>query len=111
MNQPNPNKTAWHLSREVTISTLMAIALAASTGLMGYADLKSKVKTIQEDVKEATEDRIRKDTVVQMFANKDLMIQAVAKDVEELHQQADKIDKKIDKLNDALILILSRIPE
>ena len=102
--------TAWHMSKEVTVSTLLAILLAYTTGLGGYFSLKADVEQTKQQVTESTEDRIRKATVVQMFANKDIQILAVKADVEKLQKQSEKIEGKIDKLNDLMLEIGRNMP-
>jgi len=113
MTQDKSNErrvTAWHMSKEVTVSTLIAIILAVGGGVSAYSDINSDIKTLESKVTEATEDRIRKATVVQMFENKDIQIEAVRQDVIKLQKQGDKIEGKIDDQNKLLLEIISKLP-
>jgi predicted ATP-grasp superfamily ATP-dependent carboligase len=98
------------LSKEVTVSTLIALTLAFISGVTGYTNLRADVEKLQGEVADSTRDRIHKTTVEQMFENKDIQIQAVKADVEQLQEQTNKIDEKIDKNAELLLEIIRNMP-
>ncbi len=102
--------SSWHLSREVTVSTLFAIAVACIGGVSGYHSLKADVESTKvqlEQVKTQTANKISKESVEQLLENKDLQIQGVKDDVEQLQIQVEKVDLKLDA-NQALLLEIIR---
>ena len=102
-NGDEKRAASWHMSKEVTVSTLFAILLSVVGGVSAYSDINNDISTIQRDMKDATDDRIRKATVVQMFENKDIQIQAVKADVQKLQRQSEKIENKLDKQYELLL--------
>ena len=111
MTDDNQPPVAWHLSREVTVSTLIAVAITFTTGMTAYSDIKSDVKEVQKYVAESAVDRIRKETVIQMFATKEIQIKAVKDDVQKLREQSIKIEAKIDRSQELLLEIIRTMPK
>ncbi len=103
-------EASWHLNKEVTVSTLVAIVFAFLGGVAGYTTLKADVKQIKEKVEIAADTHVEKSTLEVEMRLQQVKLEAVAKDVQENRDLLGE-NKQTLKENQALMLqLLQRMP-
>lgn len=105
-NNDNRRKEHWHMSKGFSVGTAASVAILLLTQVYTFGKNAEKLITVEKQVVEAAKDKIHKSTVVQMFKNKDIQIQAVKKDIERLQVQTDHIEAKIDRSQELLLEII-----
>lgn len=93
----------WHLSKNITLSTVFSIVVLFVTTIYTYGQTQEKLKNLEKKAQESSE-HVSKQNLQQMLENRDIKIQA-------LTSQLDKVDAKVDKNQELLIELLQRIPK
>ena len=94
----------WHLSKNVSISTISGLVGTIVVGSIAYGQATSKLDAVHKDLETAIEKHITKESVNQMLANRDIKIEIVAEDVKDL-KSGVKENQQL------LIELLQRIPK
>ena len=96
-------KEHWHLSRSVTISTLLSIFILFASQLYSYGKSQEKLETLSKKVEAASQDVIRKSAVEQMLKNRDIQIKNLDSGLRDVKQNVKENQK-------LLIQILQKMP-
>jgi len=101
----------WHMSKAVSLSTMFGIAIVLIGGLFGAAEILGRVTTMETQLQIATDDRIHRTTVLEMFKSRDIQIEHLAEKIDGLSKEIEKTNTKIERSNDLLHQILIAMPK
>ncbi len=76
----------WHLDKRIPLTLIFSVVLLVGGQLVVYGQTTEKFKALHNQMNEATEDRIRKETVLRMFENRDLQLEVLREDIKEIKQ-------------------------
>ncbi len=71
----------WHLDKRVPLTLIISVVVLIGGQLVVYGQTTERFKSLQEKMRVATEDRIHKETALQMFENRDKQLEAINNDI------------------------------
>jgi hypothetical protein len=77
----------WHISKSITISTLVSVSLLFISQVYVYGKQSEKIGNLERSIVGSSVNAIPKTTVVEMFHSRDIQIKTLTKQIQDV--QAD----------------------
>lgn len=95
------DRRIWHWSRSISFPLLLLLLTNILGGVWWGATLEAKENAHYNEMMARTADRISRSETEDKLKNRDIQINNVTKNIDQLHNMFQKIDGKLDRLLNA----------